>query len=191
VGPLHDIAATSQEARFRFAEALFYSGLADSALAEYKRVTEDTAGEFTGAAFDRMYLIEDASPKQLLPTLGRLMWLDWRGDARLALGLVDSLRHSIPPGPLWARLQIFRGQRLDAAGQPDSALVPLLELATQLPDDRLAPLARQLAGDVYQFRLKRDSDAIAQYEECLTRYPRAWNSAEVRRRLESLRKGRL
>ena len=191
IARLHDIAATSQEARFRFAEALFFSGLADSALAEYKRVTEDTGGAFTGAAFDRTYLIEDASPKSFLPMVGRLMYFDWRGDARAALMLADTLYRATPHNALWARIAIFRGQRLDAAGQPDSALVPLLELATQLPDDRLAPLAREMAGDVYQFKLKREPEAIAQYEECLTRYPRAWNSAEVRRRLESLRKRRL
>ena len=188
---LHDIAATSQEARFRFAEALFFSGLADSATAEYKRVTEDTGGPFTGAAFDRLYLIEDTSPKGTLPVLGRLMYLDWRGDARAALDLADSLSRSIPRNPLWARLAIFRAQHLDAAGRPDSALVPLLELATQLPDDRLAPLAREMAGDLYLYKLKREPEALAQYEECLTRYPRAWNSAEVRRRLEALRKRRL
>ena len=69
--------------------------------------------------------------------------------------------------------------------------MPLLELATQLPDDRLAPLAREMAGDLYLYKLKREPEALAQYEECLTRYPRAWNSAEVRRRLEALRKRRL
>ena len=190
IARLHDIATTSQEARFRFAEALFFSGLTDSASAEYKRVTDDPAGAFTGAAFDRLYLIEDANPKSTLPALGRLMYLDWRGDAGAALALADSLARSITPNPLWARLAIFRGQHLDAAGRPDSALVPLLELATQLPDDRLAPLARELTGDVYLYKLKQESAALAQYEECLTRYPRAWNSAEVRRRLDALRKRR-
>ena len=34
--------------------------------------------------------------------------------------------------------------------------------------------------------------AIEQYEECLARYPRSWNAAEVRRRLGTLRReGRL
>ena len=188
---LHDIAEGSPEARFRFAEALFFAGLADSALAEYKRASADPGAPFAGAAFERMYLIEDTSPKSLLPVIGRLMYLDWRGDTKVALVLADSLSGALQHGPLWARIAIYRGQRLEALGQPDSALVPILALANQLPDDRLAPVAREMAGDIYLFKLKRQPEAIAQYEECLTRYPRAWNSAEVRRRLEALKKGRL
>jgi predicted negative regulator of RcsB-dependent stress response len=53
----------------------------------------------------------------------------------------------------------------------------------------LAPLARQRAGDAY-LSLGDETRALAQYEECLARYPRAWNSAEVRRRVEKLRRER-
>ena len=38
--------------------------------------------------------------------------------------------------------------------------------------------------------LKDDSRAAAQYEECLSRYPKSWNAPEVRRKLESLRRER-
>jgi hypothetical protein len=38
--------------------------------------------------------------------------------------------------------------------------------------------------------LKDPKSAVAQYEECLARYPRAWNAAEVRRKLETLRRDR-
>jgi len=188
---LHDIAAAMPEARFRFAEALFFAGLPDSALAEYKRVTVDPTGPFTGAAFDRMYLIEDCKPKTVLPAIGRLMYMDWRGDSKVTLAAGDSLYLALPHGALWGRIAIFMGQHLDADGQAQQALVPLLALAEQQPDDRLAPLARQLAGDIYQYKLKQDALALTQYEECLNRYPRAWNSAEVRRRMEALKKRRL
>jgi predicted negative regulator of RcsB-dependent stress response len=60
-------------------------------------------------------------------------------------------------------------------------------IADSLADDRLAPLARQRAGDAYA-SIGDEKNALDQYEECLARYPRAWNSAEVRRRLERLRK---
>jgi len=46
------------------------------------------------------------------------------------------------------------------------------------------------AGEAYM-ALDDPKSALAQYEECLARYPRAWNSAEVRRRVERLRKERL
>src|SRR5258705_12440361 len=136
------------EARFRFAEALFFAGLPDSALAEYKRVSEDPTGPFTGAAFDRMYLIEDCRPSSVIPAVGRLMYLDWRGDSKAALAAGDSLYLTLAHGALWGRIAIFMGQHLDADGQAQQALVPLLALAEQQPDDRLAPLAGQLAVDI-------------------------------------------
>ncbi len=104
---LHDIAAAMPEARFRFAEALFFAGLPDSALAEYKRVTVDPTGPFTGAAFDRMYLIEDCKPKTVLPAIGRLMYMDWRGDSKVTLAAGDSLYLALPHAALWGRIAIF------------------------------------------------------------------------------------
>jgi len=187
---LAQIATSSDEARWWFAEALFFAGLADSAAAEYKRVSADPGASFAGAAFDRLYLIEDASPKSALPAVGRMMWLDWRGDPKTALSVADSLSHTLPRGPLWARIAIYRAQQLEAASRYAEALAPLLAVADSLPNDRLAPLARQRAGDLYLTRLKKPDEALAQYEACLTRYPRAWNSPEVRRRVEALRKGR-
>ncbi len=32
------------------------------------------------------------------------------------------------------------------------------------------------------------SQALEQYEECLARYPKAWNAPEVRRQVEALRR---
>jgi predicted Zn-dependent protease len=185
---LRDLAGSSDEARFHYAEALFFAGMPDSALAEYKRVSERTDGAYTGAAFDRMFLIEDARPKTALPDIGRLMYLDWRGDPKPVLVAADSLYQTLPHGPLWSRVALLFSERLESTGQLQAALAPLLAVADDQPDDRLAPVARQRAGDLY-VRLKQEPEAIAQYEACLTRYPKAWNSAEVRRRLETLRKG--
>jgi TolA-binding protein len=77
-----------------------------------------------------------------------------------------------------------------AAGDATAALVPLLAVADSLPDDRLAPLARQRLGELYLSKLKDESKAAAQWEECLARYPKAWNAPEVRRKLEQLRRER-
>jgi regulator of sirC expression with transglutaminase-like and TPR domain len=99
---------------------------------------------------------------------------------------------SLPRGALWAQAALRFAAQRDAAGDPRGALATLLALADSLPGDRLAPLARQRAGDLYLNRLKDAPRALAQYEEFLARYPRAWNAAEVRRRLEQLRReGRL
>ncbi len=187
---LEPLAVVSDEARFRYAEALFFSGQADSALSQYKRVSENPDAEFAGAALERLFLIEDAQPKTALPVIGRLMYMEWRGDAPTTLALAESLYRALPRGPLWARVALMMSDRLDATAQYTAALVPLLALADEQPNDRLAPVARQRAGDIYLLRLKQVPEAIAQYEACLTRYPKAWNSPEVRRRLEALRKGR-
>ncbi len=184
------VSGGSPEAAFRYGEALFFTGNADSAKAAYQRVAADPAGRFAGAALERIYLIEDANPPAAIPVLGRIAYLDWRGDAKAALALTDSLYHAIPPGPWGALAAIQLAARRDAAGDPHGALAPLLALADTLPGDRLAPLARQRIGDLYATRLKDEAAAAQQYEECLARYPRAWNAPEVRRKLEALRRGK-
>jgi tetratricopeptide (TPR) repeat protein len=187
---LKEASATSPEARFRYAEGLFFAGQGDSAKAAYQLVSENPADPFAGAALERIYLIEDADPVALR-RFGRIAWHDWRGDDKTTLALADSLFRTLSPGPLWAQVAVFLSERREAAGQYAEAVGPLLDVATQRPGDRLAPLARQRAGDLYAVRLKDPKAAMTQYEECLTRYPRAWNSAEVRRKLEALRKQRL
>ena len=180
----------SPEGTFYYGEALFFAGMSDSALDIYKSVSQDPQGPFTGAALERIYLIEDARPKSALAAFGRIAYESWRGDSKKALALSDSLYHALPRGPLWAQAALELGTRREAAGDARGALEPLLALADSLPDDRLAPRARQRAGDVYLNRLKDDSKAAAQYEECLARYPRAWNAPEIRRKLEVLRRER-
>jgi hypothetical protein len=180
----------SLEALYRFADALFFAGLPDSALAKYQEVAKQPQSPFAGAALERIYLIEDAEPKTALSAFGRLAYEDWRGDATAATTIADSLYGALPRGALWAHAAITLSARREAAGDAQAALVPVLVLADSLPGDRLAPLARQRAGDLYLFRLKDETRALAQYEECLALYPRAWNAAEVRRHVEQLRRER-
>jgi len=183
-------ATGSTEAAFRYAEALFFAGQTDSALAWYQRVARDPASEFTGPSFERIYLIEDADPPAALPVFGRLAWEEWRGERKRAATLTESLFVAMPRGVLWAQSAIKLAGLREAAGDVRAALEPLLALADSLPGDRLAPLARQRAGDLYLVRLKDPTRAQAQYEECLARYPKAWNAPEVRRKLEQLRRDR-
>jgi hypothetical protein len=81
-------------------------------------------------------------------------------------------------------------QQRESGGDVHGALAAVLAVADSLPDDRLAPLARQRAGDLYATRLHDEARAIEQYEACVARYPRAWNAPEARRRLEELRRSR-
>jgi regulator of sirC expression with transglutaminase-like and TPR domain len=39
-------------------------------------------------------------------------------------------------------------------------------------------------------KLRDEPRALAQYEECLALYPKAWNAADVRRSLDQLRRER-
>ena len=188
--PRLQAAAGTSEGAFRYAEALFFAGQSDSALAWYQRVAADPASPFTGPSFERIYLIEDAEPRVALPVFGRIAWEEWRGERKRAAALTESLVVTLPRGALWAQAAILLATQREAAGDARAALEPLLVLADSLPGDRLAPLARQRAGDIYLTRLKDAPRALAQYEECLTRYPRAWNAAEVRRKLELLRRDR-
>ena len=122
---------------------------------------------------------------------GRIAYEEWRerpparpGADRLAgAGACRAARS----GP---RPRCCSPSQREAAGDARGALGPLLAVADSLPDDRLAPLARQRAGDLYRSRLEDEDAALAQYEECLARYPRAWNAPEVRRVVERLRRDR-
>ena len=145
---LEALAAQSPEAGFRLGEARFFAGLPDSALAAYQRVAQDPAAPFTGAALERIYLIEDGTPREALPSFGRLAYERWRGDPKRAMTIADSLYRSLPHSPLWAVAALELASLRDASGDPKLALEPLLAVAETLPDDRLAPSARQRAGDL-------------------------------------------
>jgi len=187
---LRATAERSAEQAFRYAEALFFAGETDSAHAWYERAAEDPAGAFTGAALERLYLLEEGGAGPALPVFGRIAYEEWRGETRRATALTDSLYRALPRGALWAQVALLLSAQRVGAGDAAGALETLLALADSLPEDRLAPLARERAGDVYRVRLKDDSRAAAQYEECLARYAKAWNAPEVRRKLEQLRRDR-
>ena len=183
-------AAGSPDGAYQYAEALFFAGQCDSALAWYQRVSADPAGAHTGAALERVFLIEDADPKAALPAYARLCYTAWRGSSREATALADSLYRVLPHRTLWAETALMLSDQRAAAAETEAALEPLLAVADSMPENRLAPLARQRAGDFCRDRLHDDARAAAQYEAFLTRYPRAWNAPEVRRALDRLRRDR-
>ena len=183
---LRELADFGPEAAFRYAEALFFSGLSDSAHAWYTKAADDPSASNAGAALERLYLLEEPTAAAAIPAFGRIAYAEWRGDKDTFQTISDSLYRALPRGAAWAQAAML----LASARENDAraALVPLLAVADSLPGDRLAPLARQRAGDLYRTRLGDDALAIHQYEECLARYPRAWNAAEVRRTLEMMLK---
>lgn len=187
LGRLRDLAEATPEGAFRYAEALFFAGRADSAHAWYTRAAAQPEAPSAGAALERLYLLEETTAQGAVPTLGRIAYAEWRGDRETFRRLSDSLYLALPRGPAWAQAALLAAAARD--DDPQAALLPLLAVADSLPGDRLAPLARQRAGDLYRARLGDEAQAIRQYEECLARYPRAWNAAEVRRSLEQIRRG--
>jgi len=186
---LHEIAATSPEASFRYAEALFFAGETDSALAWYKRSSATPESPNAGAALERAFLIEEARPPASAVAFGEIAYARWRGDTKEALAHADSLFRSLDRGPTWAQAALLLSDLREASGDHQLALEPVLALVEALPDDRLAPIARHRAGDLY-LALGDDAKAVEQYEECLARYPRAWNAPEVRRKLDMMRRER-
>ena len=186
---LEATAATSQEGLFHLGEARFFAGAIDSALAAYQRVVLEPRGPYAGKAFERIYLLEDTQPRDALPAFGRMAYAEWRGERKEALSIADSLYHALPRGELWSQAAVMLAGQHEALGQPQAALAPLLAVADSMPEARLASLARQRAGETY-LALGDDAAAMHQFEECLARYPRAWNAPEVRRKLESMRRER-
>jgi len=187
---LRGLADTLAEARFHYAEALFFAGQPDSAHTWHERVASDPGTRYAGASFERLYLIEDARPREALPLYGRMAYEQWRGESRAALVLADSLYRTLEHGSLWAQAALTLASLRETVGDGKAALEPLLAVANEMANDRLAPLARQRAGDVLRIWYKDEARALEQYEECLARYPKAWNAPEVRRWAEALRRAR-
>jgi tetratricopeptide (TPR) repeat protein len=187
---LRRLADESPGNAYHYGEALFFDGRLDSAHAWFQTAAGDPAAPLAGAALERLYLLEEEGNPPALAALGRVAYAEWRGDRASAEAIADSLWRALPEGPLWAQAAVTLAHMRAGGPAPATALEPLLAVAERHPEDRLAPLARQLAGDLYLDRLKDEAGALAQYEECLARYPRAWNAPDVRRKLETLRRER-
>jgi tetratricopeptide (TPR) repeat protein len=187
---LDSLARAWSGARFMRAEALFFAGELDSAATAYARAAEDASSDDAMTALDRAYQLEDDPGSPALHALGAVAYARWRGDAARARALSDSLWEALPRSSRsWAHAGMLASDVRADARDWHAALAPLLAIADSLPGDRLAPLARERAGDAY-LALGDARSARAQFEECLARYPKAWNAAEVRRRLDPLRKAR-
>lgn len=187
---LEALATRWPEARHALAEASFFAGAMDSAASLYRALSQDESDPRVGEAQERLFLIEESPGEPALAGLGRIAYERWRGEPAKALALADSLVSVTPmSSPYYAPAALELGEMRLALREPRAALVPLLAVADSLPDARLAPRARQRAGDAY-LALGDRVRALAQYEECLIRYPRAWNAPEVRRMVGELRKER-
>lgn len=187
--PLVDsLAGVWAPARFLRAEFEFFAGALDSALVHYNAIAERSDDPDAATALDRLYLLEESPRANARPMLGAIAYERWRGRPAAAQVLADSLwRMQGPRGEYAAHAALEAATLRLEAGDARGALAPLLVVCDSLPEDRLAPVARQRAGDAYA-ALGDTRNALLQYEECLARYPRAWNSAEVRRRVERLRR---
>jgi tetratricopeptide (TPR) repeat protein len=187
--PLVDsLAGVWAPARFLRAEFEFFAGELDSAIVHYTQVSERSDDPDAATALDRLYLLEESPRAKVRPMLGQIAYERWRGRTAVARVLADSLwRMQAPRGEYAAHAALESATLRLEAGDARGALAPLLVVCDSLPDDRLAPVARQKAGDAYA-ALGDTRNALLQYEECLARYPRAWNSSEVRRRVERLRR---
>jgi tetratricopeptide (TPR) repeat protein len=187
---LDSLARIWPPAHFALAEAQFFAGQLDSALANYQRAAANATTPEALTALDRAYLLEERRDDGAALALGRIAFERWRGGTARARVLADSLWKALPrESPCYSRAALQQYELLAEAGEWRAALVPLASVADSMPGDRLAPLARQRAGEAW-IALGDDRHALEQFEECLARYPRAWNAAEVRRRVDQLRRDR-
>jgi tetratricopeptide (TPR) repeat protein len=185
---LDSLARAWPPAWFALAEAEFFAGRSDSALAHYRLAARDPDSPNAVPALERTYLIEERPGDPVLQALGELAYERWRGNGASARRIADSLWRSLPPSSPFHAHAALQAAELRAEIQDWSgALPPLLAVADSLPGDRLAPLARQRAGEAL-LAMGNPRGALQQFEECLARYPRAWNAPEVRRQVERLRR---
>jgi len=206
--------AAAERAEYALAEARFYAGEFDSARAAFDDFARaHPQSPLANDALGRAYLLEadgEGGPAGTAPgvaELARGLYAEARGRWDEAAGLArdadararaarpagspteldpDSLGGPLDPVRAPALLLLSRAE--EARGDAAAALAAALVVADSLAGDRLAPVARQRAGDLLLAQ-GRPAEALAQYEELLVRYPRSWLAAEVRRRVTELRQG--
>lgn len=175
-------------ATFMLAEAEFFAGAFDSALVHYDVVARDPQSPDALTALERWYRVDDGKSEPALGAVASQAYARWRGDDARARFLADSLFRALPrTSPLFASAALAAADARAAQKDFAGALVAARVVADSLAADRLAPLARQRAGELL-LQMGDARGALAQFEEGLARYPRAWNAPEVRRRVERLRK---
>lgn len=185
---LDSLAQRYPRAAFMRAEAEFFAGAFDSALVHYDAVARDPRSPDALAALERWYRVDDGKSEPALAAVARQAYAQWRGDDARARLLADSLFRTLPhSSPLFASAALATADARAAQKDFAGALAAAKFVADSLTEDRLAPLARQRAGELL-LQMGDARGALAQFEEGLARYPRAWNAPEVRRRVERLRK---
>ena len=188
LGMLDSLSRRWPPARFAFAEAQFFATRFDSALAAYQRIAADPEAADASAALERAYLLEEQPGAPELRGIAALAWQRWRGEVAAARAIADSLYRVTPVHSHYAAHIALQLAELRAnAGDWAGSLAPLAMVNDSLPEDRLASVARQRTGEAY-LRLQQPKAALAAFEECLARFPRAWNAPEVRRQVEKLRR---
>lgn len=188
VPALDSLARRFPRATFMLAEAEFFAGAFDSALVHYDAVARDPQSPDALTALERWYRVDDGKSEPALGAVAQQAYARWRGDDVRARFLADSLFRALPhTSPLFASAALAAADARAAQKDFAGALVAAKLVADSLAADRLAPLARQRAGELL-LRMGDARGALAQFEEGLARYPRAWNAPEVRRRVERLRK---
>src|SRR5262249_2210417 len=141
---LDSLAQVWSPARFTLAEVQFFAGELDSAHANYERVAASPDDDDAAAALDRMYLLDEPPASAVRRLLAQIEYERWRDRDAIAMALAASLwRRQAPHGEYAARAGLALAALRMEAGDARGALVPLLVLCDSLPDDRLAPTARQ------------------------------------------------
>ncbi len=178
-----------EEAQFLAGEAAFYEGRFDSAAARYDAFANAyPTSRFTNDALERMYLIESGNGGAVagLTELARALRLARAGAGDEALAVAAGAEAASANGPAWAHAGLLTASLLEARGRGREAAAKALSVAETHPEDRLAPVGRRKAGDLYH-AAGQDALALAQYEELLVRYPRSWLAPETRRLVQDLR----
>jgi len=178
-----------EQAQFLAGETEFYAGEFDSAAAAYDAFARAyTTSRYTNDALERMYLIEsgDGGPVPGLTELAHAFQLARGGASDEALAAAAVAETRAANGPAWSHAGLLTASLLEARGRDREAAAKALSVAETHPDDRLAPVARRKAGDLYRAS-GQDALALAQYEELLVRYPRSWLAPETRRLVQDLR----
>lgn len=178
------------KANFRLAEMDYFSGLFASAIERLGALSLNVKADFANDALRLHAFLQENAPvaPEALKTFAGADFMVRQRKNDEAVALLKAILERYPKAPL-ADDALFRlGMIEEASGQYSDALAAYVRVLSDFRDTSpLLDRAQFYVGEIYQFGLKDNAQALSAYERVLTDYPHSVLTSAARKRIRQLR----
>jgi tetratricopeptide (TPR) repeat protein len=181
------------EAQFHLAELAFFGGHVDEAITRLDSITVNLKADYANDALQlQSFLLENSSVTGALTLFGRAELLARQRKNSEAIALLQNVVQQYPGSTLVDDALLRTAELQAEAGFTPAALATYEQLLTQFKESSIAlDRARFNIAEIYQFAVRDNGRAIAEYEKFLAEYPQSIFGALARKRIRLLRGDRL